>query len=264
MSFRRSVPKGQNSAVPTEKRVNYRIKVLDSKFPSIEKEKMFLETVIRRIYDNFPNTSTDMLNRMHINGLKVVMNLSKKHGFQRVKDVLNWGLKDFFWKKQIRSVSPLEKISKNDPDRTKFEVIADCYDRAVNGYKFDLNEELESLAAYHYESEADRRLFVDDAEWFIEKVEKINAKGSKQLSWTTTPKVLKVLEGFIALEKDIVDDYRYPTWGELINEYIKYLTTKVLVNDTNLYPGHFDRYKPAFKTFIHYAEKKHDTSILEY
>lgn len=264
MSFRRSIPRGLKPAEAEAGTAPQKKKRGRKAFSPTERELQFVQLVASSIKENFPNASEYSMEKIISHGPKVVRKLSRIFGFTRVRDVLLWGLEDHFWRKQIRSISPLGMPSRNDPDRLKFEVLADCYDRSLSFQKFDLDGEVRRIAESYYADEEDRQIFVDDAEWFIEKVEEINGKGSKDLIWTRSFKVLYVLEGFAKLERDIVDTERYPTWGYLINEYIEYLKQKVLKPEADLYPGHFDRWKQAFRTFVRYAEKKHGTSILEY
>lgn len=263
MSFRRSIPRGTAEAETGTAKQNPK-KRGRKPFSPTEREVQFVELVASSIMENFPKASVHSLETMKRHGPKVIRKLSNLFGFPRVRDVLMWGLEDHFWKKQIRSISPLGMPSRNDPDRLKFEVIADCYDRNQTQNQFSLKSEIQKIAECWYSAEEDQQIFIDDADWFIEKVEEINSKGSKNLAWTRSFKVLYILEGFAKMEKEIVDTDRYPTWGELINEYFEYLKSKVLKPEFDLFPGHFDRYKQTFRTFVRYAEKKHDTTILEY
>ena len=262
MSFRRSIPRGMGAdsgtAPQTPKKRGRK------PFSPTEREMQFVELVASSIMENFPNASRHSIDAIRKHGPRVVRKLSSLFGFSRVRDVLMWGLEDHFWKKQIRSISPLGMPSRNDPDRLKFEVIADCFDRNQAHGQFDIESEIKKIAECWYSDEEDQQIFIDDADWFIEKIEEINGRGSKNLVWTRTFKVLYVLEGFAKMEKEIVDSERYPTWGELINEYLEYLKKNVLKPESDLYPGHFDRYKQAFRSFVRYAEKKHGTTILEY
>lgn len=235
-----------------------------NKFTPTQREEQFTKYVLNRILENFPNISKDAQKKILQSGPKCVRQLSNKFGFKAVKEVLNWGLFDPFWKKQIRSLSPLLRPSKTHPEYKKFEMIKMAYEGQQKDPEDELMDEIESLARTQSEDPNEIETIVDNVIWLQEEIDNINENKVVRVRWSHSDSILKVFKWLIFIESRIIENKYYKTWDDILVEYFEYLKRFVLNGpDKPLYAGHFDPKKSSFQNFAAFLERKHGEEILD-
>ena len=234
-------------------------------FVPSQREIQYTEYVLECILENFPNMSQDAQNKIKQSGPKAVRQLANKFGFRTVKEVLNWGLNDPFWKKQIRSLSPLLRPSKSHPEFKTFEMIKMAYEEQAKDPEDTLEEDLESLAKTLEKTPEGVEELIDCVHWFQDEVDEFNENKIVQVRWTHSDMLLKVLKWLHFIESRIIEnEFNYDTWDDIVVAYLEYLKRFVLTSpDRPLYAGFFDPKKSTFQNFVAYLEKKHGTEILD-
>lgn len=235
-----------------------------NKFTPTQREEQFTKYVLNRILENFPNISKDAQKKILQSGPKCVRQLSNKFGFKAVKEVLNWGLLDPFWKKQIRSLSPLLRPSKTHPEYKKFEMIKMAYEGQQKDPEDELMDGIESLARTQSEDPNEIETIVDNVIWLQEEIDNINENKVVRVRWNHSDSILKVFKWLIFIESRIIENKYYKTWDDILVEYFEYLKRFVLNGpDKPLYAGHFDPKKSSFQNFAAFLERKHGEEILD-
>lgn len=229
-------------------------------FSPTQRELQYTELFLQKVLENFPNLSVDAQNKIRKNGPQSLRKLVKKFGsFQIVRKVIEWGMQDSFWKKQIRSIAALLNYSKSSPEFTKFEMIKIGYDQKNIEPEEELYNNLKSMAKSQADNAEDAELIMEDIEWFKYEVENINRNKSVRLGWTKSNKMLQVLKWLHLIESRLIPGCQYETWRDVVDDYLEYLNRFVCnAPDKPLYAGYFDPKCTSFQNFIAFVEKQHD------